>query len=183
MRKVSGKRPRKGPRGEVLPEENEGLPDTNRPSGLCPRCGKQSSFNILGNLPVTYDYETYTLSDGQKSHEASDRVSSLICRHCGQGVVVIEEQRIGDSPRRKKQSGGLISYRGIHWWPLPDFSLSDDVPASISSSYSEAARCHSSSCFRAASVMARRTLESIAVEKGYSEGKLYDRITEMDPKN
>lgn len=44
---------RKGRRDEVLPPENEGLPDSHRPSGLCPRCGKQSSFDIAGSLPVT----------------------------------------------------------------------------------------------------------------------------------
>lgn len=37
---------RKGQRDEVLPQENDGAPDSNRPSGLCPRCGKQSSFEI-----------------------------------------------------------------------------------------------------------------------------------------
>jgi len=33
---------RKGKRGEDLPELHEGLPDSHRPSGLCPPCGKQS---------------------------------------------------------------------------------------------------------------------------------------------
>lgn len=33
-----------GKGGEILPEPHEGLPDSSRPSGLCPRCGKQSSF-------------------------------------------------------------------------------------------------------------------------------------------
>lgn len=171
---------RKGERGEILPEENEGLPDSHRPSGLCPRCGKQSSFEIAGSLPVTFDYETYLQGrDGSVSHMEMDRVSSLICRHCRQGVVVVEEQWIGDEARRKGQSGGVISYRGIHWWPLPDTKLSPDVPKEIASAFAESVTALSANCPRACAVMARRTLEAITVEKGETKGTLAERLDAM----
>jgi len=51
----------KGERGEVLPEPHDGLPDTFRLGGLCPRCGKQSSFEYAGSLPFTVD-ETCALN-------------------------------------------------------------------------------------------------------------------------
>src|SRR5689334_9001466 len=88
----------KGSRGEPLPEPNEGLPDSHRPSGICPRCNKQSSFAVLGSLPVTFDASYSIGMDGSREPELLDRVSSLICRHCQQGVVVVEEEWVGESP-------------------------------------------------------------------------------------
>lgn len=62
------KESRKGKREEPFPESNEGLPDSHRPSGLCPRCGKQSIFEIFGSLPVTFD-SSYTY-DGERPADA-----------------------------------------------------------------------------------------------------------------
>lgn len=171
---------RKGARGEILPEENEGLPDSHRPSGLCPRCGKQSSFESAGSLPATFDYETYVLGhDGTKSHEEMDRVTSLICRHCRQGVVVVEERWIGDQPRRKQKSGGVESYRGLHWWPLPEAKRSPDVPSEIADAFAEAVTALRANCPRASAVMARRTLEAITADKGEIKGTLAERLNAL----
>ena len=174
---------RKGSRGEVLPPENEGLPDSHRPSGLCPRCRKQSSFEIVGSLPVTLDYETYSVGpNGNREYHLIDRVTSLICRHCRQGIVVVEEQWIGDKPRLEHKSGGHISFRGIHWWPLPEAMISNDVPSDIASAFSEAVTALMASCPRASAVMARRTLEAITVDKGEATGTLADRLKVLGAK-
>jgi len=174
---------RKGPRDEVLPPENEGLPDSHRPSGLCPRCGKQSSFELGGQLPVTFDYETFVAGhDGSQTHEQIDRVTSLICRHCHQGTVVIEEQWVGNQPKAKQRAGGIISYRGIHWWPLPEARLSPDVPNDIAAAFAEAVVALSANCPRASAVMARRTLEAITVDKGEAQGTLYERLDALGSK-
>lgn len=174
-----------GERSESLPESNEGPPDSHRPSGLCPRCNKQSSFEVIGSLPVTFD-GSYSLSrEGIKTPGVLDRVSSLICRHCEHGVVVVEGQWIGEiSERARRQadqkfSGGLISYRGFHWWPLPNVVLSSDVPTDIAGAYSEACLCLEAGCPRASVVMARRTLEAIAVDKGQSTGNLASRLSTL----
>jgi hypothetical protein len=50
-----GKKRSVGKSGEKLPEKHEGLPDSTLPYGLCPRCQKQSSFEMVGSLPVTFD--------------------------------------------------------------------------------------------------------------------------------
>jgi len=174
---------RKGPRDEVLPQENEGSPDSHRPSGLCPRCGKQSSFEIAGHLPVTFDYETFIAGhDGSRTHDQIDRVTSLICRHCRQGVVVVEEQWVGDKPKTKQKTGGVISYRGIHWWPLPDVKLSPDIPNDIAGAFAEALTTLAANCPRASAVMARRTLEAITVEKGETKGTLAERLNALGVK-
>jgi hypothetical protein len=174
---------RKGQRDEVLPKENDGSPDSNRPSGLCPRCGKQSSFEIIGSLPATFDYESFSVSrDGQRQPDLIDRVTSLICRHCNQGVIVIEEQWIAENPKKKQNSGGIVSFRGIHWWPLPEAKLSPDVPANIASVFTEEVLTLSANCPRASAVMSRRTLEAITVEKGETKGSLAERLGNLGTK-
>jgi hypothetical protein len=179
----SDKPKRKGPREEVLPEENEGLPDSHRPSGLCPRCGKQSSFESCGSLPVTFDYETYFVEkEGTTGNDTIDRVSSLICRHCRQGIVVVEEQWIGNAPRSKMTGGGVITFRGIHWWPLPESRMAPDVPGEIASAFAEAGTALSANCPRASVVMARRTLEAITVDKGETIGTLAERLEVLGTK-
>jgi len=174
---------RKGPRGEVLPEQNEGQPDSHRPSGLCPRCGKQSSFQVIGSLPLTFDYETAIANrDGTYEHDSNERVSVLICRHCKHGVAVVEERYTAEEPSRLRRGGGLISFRGFHWWPLPDTQLSSDIPTEIASAFAEAVTALAANCPRAAGVMARRTLEAITVDKGETQGVLADRLKTLATK-
>lgn len=174
---------RKGPRGEVLPEQNEGPPDSHRPAGLCPRCGKQASFDVIGSLPLTLDYETaIARRDGGYDHDANERVSVLVCRHCKQGVAVVEERYTAEEPSRLKRGGGLISFRGFHWWPLPDTELSSDIPVEIASAFAEAVTALAANCPRAAGVMARRTLEAIAADKGETQGVLADRLKSLATK-
>jgi len=168
-----------GPRGEQLPLPNEGLPDSNNPGGLCPRCNKQSSFEITGFMPVTFDGGVLHGSDGRKSPTYSERVSVLVCRHCKQGVVVIEEEYVGDLPSKQQSSGGSISHRGFHWWPLPNIDLSSDIPKEIAGAFSEAATALLADCPRASAVMARRTIEAIAVDKGQNTGSLAQRLSKL----
>jgi len=174
---------RKGQRNEVLPQENDGAPDSHRPSGLCPRCGKQSSFEIAGSLPATIDYETYTMGQNrEQQYGLIDRATSLICRHCKQGVIVIEEQWVGESPKKEQKTGGVISFRGINWWPLPEAKLSPAVPSDIANVFSEAIITLSANCPRASAVMSRRTLEAITVEKGETKGMLAERLNNLGAK-
>jgi len=65
----------RGKRGESLPPRNEGPPDSERPSGLCPRCLNQSSFEIIGTLPVTFDHDVVSVGrDGSQEPDYFDRV-------------------------------------------------------------------------------------------------------------
>lgn len=106
--------PNKGKRGELLPESNEEAPDSHRPQGLCPRCGKQSSFEILGSYPVTFDYGSYFQdAAGNIGHDEMDRVTALNCRNCRQGVVVVEEQWVGEAPRGKQKAGLRLAFNAI----------------------------------------------------------------------
>jgi hypothetical protein len=169
----------KGAREEDLPEPNAGLPDSDRPSGLCPRCGKQSSFEVAGSLPVTFDSSYMLNHDGSQERTIIDRVSSLVCRHCKQGVVVVEEEWVGDAPKKKGGRSGLVSYRGIHWWPLPNSTPSKDVPHQVGSAFAEAVDALAAHCPRASAVMARATLEAVTADKGQTSGKLFERLAAL----
>jgi len=171
---------RTGNRVEALPEPHDGLPDSSRQSGLCPRCGKQSSFQVLGSLPVTYDGTVFVANpDGSREQVVLDQVTSLMCRHCNQGVAVVEEKWVGDHPAHEKAGGGTVHYRGIHWWPLPEIQISSDIPAEIVGAFAEAMSALHANCPRASAVMARRTLEAITVDKGETQGVLYGRLRNL----
>lgn len=172
----------KGSRNENLPLPNDGLPDSFRPSGLCPRCNKQSSFECIGSLPVTFDGGFSIHNKGQREPSHSDRVSCFVCRHCNQGVVVIEEQWVGDMPTRLVMKSGVVTFRGIHWWPLPESNLSSDIPLEIANVFSEATTTLMSNCPRASVVMSRRTLECITENFGEVKGTLAQRLSALSTK-
>jgi len=175
----------KGSRNEDIPLTHDGPPDSYIPNGLCPRCGKQSSFEMIGELPVTFSGETILPYGSQQPHKHySDRVVCMVCRHCQQGVVVVEEEWIGDHPSREGiGKGGAVSYRGIHWWPLPQSKLSEDVPSDIADIFAEAVTTYYAKAPRATAVMLRRTIESIAVHFGEDHGPLAQRLQKLADRN
>lgn len=170
---------RRGPRGELLPEAHEGLPDSTTPSGLCPRCGKQSSFDIQVPQPVTYDGRYAVSHDGTKSQLILDRIAVLVCRHCNQGTAVIEERVQEPVAPRQRATHASVYWRGIHWWPLPEASISPDIPPDIAGAFAEAISTLYANCPRAAVVMARRTLEAVAADKGETTGPLATRLRNL----
>lgn len=176
-----GKKRSVGKTGEKLPEKHEGLPDSTYPYGLCPRCQKQSSFDVIGSQALTFDPDTYIAGRGEADARVHvDQISLLYCRNCQQGVVVVEEQRTDDrSWRNPGSGGGVITWRGIHWWPAADAHVSPDVPVRIAQVFEEAVRAVHANCPRASVVMARRTLEAVTVDKGETAGVLADRLKSL----
>jgi Domain of unknown function (DUF4145) len=71
------------------------------------------------------------------------------------------------APARERQSGGTISYRGIHWWPVPAAAnLDASIPPEVVGGFTEGVRCLSAPAPRAAAVMFRRTLEAVVRASG-----------------
>jgi hypothetical protein len=169
----------KGKRGEPMPAQNDGPPDSETPSGLCPRCGKQSSFEIMGSLPLTFDGGALINHDGSRTATHNERASVFICRHCNQGVAVLEEQWVGEYRSIERCGGGVVSWRGFHWWPLPNHQSHEAIPDHIKEAYNEAVASLAANCPRASAVMARRTLEAIATDKGQGAGTLAQRLEKM----
>lgn len=173
------KKTEKGIRQETLPEAHHEFPDSNKPYGLCPRCNKQSSFDLLGTLPGTYEEAYLVTQSGTREQLLMDRVTSLNCRNCQQPTIVFEEKFIADTSAREKHSGGIISWRGFFWWPFLNVHSVKDVPSEITAALMEAKTCYSAQCFRASAVMARRTLEAIIADKNASEKSLYAGIKKL----
>jgi len=165
----------KGKRGEPLPEKHDGLPDSDVKAGLCPRCMKQSSFDVISTIPVTFDGGYIIEHSGSHIPTHSDQVSVLVCRHCRQGIVAVEEQYYEESSD-SKFGGKIIRHRGIYWWPLPSVEKSEEIPESIVEAFSEAERALAANCPRAAAVMARRTIEAVTDNLGKTSGTLYKRL-------
>ena len=177
-----GRKKTSGKHGEPMPENHEGSPDSTHPAGLCPRCEKQSSFDPVGPLPLTFDGNYAVERDGQQTPTFHQRAVVLICRNCHQGVVVLEEQWVGEHRAIERKGGGSVSWKGFHWWPLVGGTLHQAVPTPITGAYNEAALALSANCPRAAAVMARRTLEAIAADKGETSGDLAKRLANMTAK-
>lgn len=162
----------KGERGETLPESNpETPPDSTDPTGTCPRCGQRSSFDVGPSHAVSFNASVQVMSaaaGGATVPEELDRATILLCRHCKQGVVVIEEEWIGDHPAREGiKGGGNVTWRGIHWWPAPGAGdLGDSIPKKLQDTFVEGVRSHGAKAPHAAAVMFRRTVEGIVRDKG-----------------
>jgi hypothetical protein len=162
----------KGERGETLPEANPATPpDSTDPTGPCPRCGERSSFEVGPSHPVSFDGSSRVMSaaaGGDVVPGELDRATILLCRNCKQGVVVVEEQWVGDNPMRDGlKGGGYVTWRGIHWWPAPGAAdLEDSIPAALREAFIEGVRSHGAKAPHAAAVMFRRTVEGMVRDKG-----------------
>jgi hypothetical protein len=170
----SAPRPR-GERGETLPEADpETPPDSTDPTGVCPRCGQRSSFEVGPSHPVSFDGDVEVFSalgSGESVPDELDRATILLCRNCKQGVVVVEERWTGDHPSREGiKGGGIVSWRGIHWWPAPGSAdLDPSIPEPLTEAFVEGVRSHGAKAPHAAAVMFRRTVEGIVRDKGGPE--------------
>jgi uncharacterized protein DUF4145 len=165
----------RGERGETIRKRDpDSAPDTDDPAGPCSRCGRVSSFQVLGTLPVSFDESvTVQQADGSKTPDAIDQVAVLMCRGCRQGTVVVEEEWIGDTPRREGyRTGGTIRWKGIHWWPPPGaLDLDPAIPKPLREAYAEGLRCVSVRAPRAAAVMFRRTIEGVVHDRGSQDAQ------------
>ncbi len=173
---------RKGKSGEPLPEAHDGPPDSHRPSGLCPRCDKQSSFESIGSFPITFD-GGQIISTNSPTATYDERATGFICRHCHQGFVVVESEWCGELPKRgNPKNYGTITWRGHHWWPVPGAVLHESVPETVRSAFDEACKCLASGCPRAGAAMARCALEGIVVDRGETKGDLKTRLKNLADK-
>jgi hypothetical protein len=62
-----------------------------------------------------------------------------------------------------------------------DFNATN-IPASIQNAFEEAIKCHAQSCFVAAAIMVRKTLEELCKDRNAAGGNLKDRIKALGTK-
>jgi hypothetical protein len=158
-----------GSRGEpARPSNPDTPPDSADPSGPCPRCGRIANFTEIGSVPITFGGGYSMGPSGQQVPNALDRATALLCNGCNQGIVVVEEEWVGDHPAREGiRGGGTITWRGVHWWPPPSSAdLDDSIPPALRSAFAEGQRALGSHAPRAAVVMFRVTLEALVQDRG-----------------
>jgi hypothetical protein len=177
--------PLRGPKYQLPPPDPDSPPDSRDLGGPCPRCGRTSTFELLGKLPLTVDGTMRTLSQGDSRFEGEivgqigvgEQVSMLMCRGCFQGVAVVEERWVGDEPAVTSLfggsgGGGTVNYRGVFWYPPASIAgLDEAIPETIRKAFAEGAKCLAVRAPRGAAVMFRRTLEAIVTDKGSAAAK------------
>lgn len=156
------------------------LPDSTNLSGTCTRCGYKSSFDLIHEQNITFSNLISVGRGGTPERDAVERVSLLYCRHCNEGLMVVENLWIGDARWDTASRGGTLAWRGFFWWPLAAAKVSTDVPETIRLAYAESVTCLAAGCPRAAATMARRTLEAICDEKGAMDGTLAVRLAALE---
>lgn len=120
---------------------------------LCPQCGKEGTFDQVG---TDVCIAPNTICGQRKCPNPS-------CK--GHLFVVLK-------------SGALVkAYPPIRI----DFD-SANVPKSVRDSFEEVLDCHAASCFVAAAIMVRRTLEEICRDRGAKGNNLKQRIKDLESK-
>lgn len=149
-------------------------PTSSDPVGPCPRCGVNSSFEVVDIADVTFKTDGGYLMGpgGHYERIAVEQVSVMECRACRQRVVVVEEKAIGGVPSRLGGKSGTVTWQGVHWWPPPAAAmLAASVPEAIRDAYAEGLRCLAVNAYNAAGVMFRRALEAIIESRGSDTAK------------
>jgi hypothetical protein len=149
------------------------LPDSEDPSGPCPRCGRPSNFTVVGQSNVTWDDQLFMGSHNVQNRLPLERLSVLMCDYCMQGVVVIE-----------KRSAAMVEWVGIHWWPTPGGgSFGSEVSVPVAAAFGEGVRCLSAAAPNGAVAMFRTALTNMVAEFGspaaLAKGDLKDKIAQM----
>lgn len=124
----------------------------------CPHCHKHTS---LTPAPVIYKANSYEYTTGafwEKAYQVTWWIG--VCNACDEPVLVLNR---GDK---------------VYPTPLPKPS-EQDIPAEIRADLDEAKICFSAGAYRAAAVMARRTMQVAAIEKGATGDKLVAQVHEL----
>jgi Domain of unknown function (DUF4145) len=146
----------RNPRHATTPDPDS-PPDSYDPTGMCPRCGRHSNFELATSFPLIVD----AARDDWSSVPAKvivEEVTVLRCRACGEGTAIIEQRQDNETD---------LVFRGVFWWPIgSSSSLDPSVPVALQELHAKGFRCVAAGVPEAAGVMFRRCLEGIVREKG-----------------
>jgi len=158
------------PEDDLPPPDPDSPPDSRDLGGPCPRCGRTSTFELVGRLPLTVDRTLRGIGPGGEDieFEPSEQVTMLKCRGCHQNTAVVEQRWIGNELALTGMGhGGTINFRGVFWYPAASVaSLDKAIPETIREAFAEGAKCLAVRAARAAAVMFRRSLEAVVRDRG-----------------
>jgi hypothetical protein len=95
------------------------------------------------------------------------------CPHCRDAVLYVQEY-FGE---RQFPPDGWDDYHRVY--PPQPRRLSREVPRRLREDHAEAVQCIEGRTYKAAAVMARRIVEGITEDKGYTSGDLFSRLKTM----
>ena len=124
----------------------------------CPYCKRHTALQMA---PAEYKigHETYTTACAWQSRYGIWWIG--VCNYCNEPVLV-------------KNEGDVV-------FPTPLPSPSDErIPEHIRQDLDEAKICFSVNAYRACAVMARRAIQSAAIDKGATKGNLVEQINELE---
>lgn len=169
-----------------VPRKPDDLPpDSTFRYGPCSRCGRQSSFTVLGQAPLTYDGGHAILPDGREAATWHEQVSILQCQGCGQNMIAVEDQFVGGQKVQpgRRMGSGAEEWVGKFWWPAPGAGQLVDAPSDVADLMAEGARCLIARCPRAAVVMYRGALAAmvagLAGDSSKSQGSLAKQLRQL----
>ncbi|MBH1980418.1 DUF4145 domain-containing protein [Candidatus Saccharibacteria bacterium] len=129
----------------------------------CPHCEK------VVDMTVQAQWESFVPETG----DLPLKWTSVQCPNCT-GVCLYLQEYFG--PEVCPPDGWDERYQ---MYPAQARRLSADIPSELRDDYREARECVKSKLYTAAAVMARRTLEGITIDQGYTKGALFNRLKLM----
>ena len=158
-----------------MPLENDGPPDSDRPSGLCPRCEKQiAASSTSTHCRSTFD-GGYIIGRGEANEPTfNERIHSadLPTLAIKAFLYLKSNGSVSTQSRSERQRGGTVAWRGFHWWPLAGARLHAAIPASIQACLQR--RCSGAGCQLPSCSCrhgATQRSEAVAVDKWRSYGE------------
>lgn len=141
-------------------------PDARRPSGICPRCDRNSNFDVVGPVQLV------ERSTGSGS-VATERVVVLRCHGRKKCTLVVEIFELGPGGMNSRPGKWI----GTLWYPITGAVIDmSDVTAHLSSAFQEGVRCVSVEAPHAAVAMFRNALARIVQDKGSEEAQKKDPL-------
>lgn len=127
----------------------------------CPHCHRHTSI-APAPVQVSRGQSSFTVG-ALWQKKGGERWWIGVCNFCQNPVLVLGSAQV------------------VYPQPLPEPTHAD-VPPRMRADLDEAKMCFSVSAWRAAAVMARRAMQSAAIEKGASKGRLVEQIDELQAK-
>jgi hypothetical protein len=128
-----------------------------RVMGRCPACRKSAVFDVLYNVQdvVIQRAGKAGLTTGQRvcPNPACRCFVFFTCGNAGADVVLYPPETL-------------------------DFD-NEGLPKTVLDALEEAVMCHAASCYRAAAMMVRKTLEELCLDQQITKGNLKDKVKEL----
>lgn len=145
-----------------MPQRSSAQPKQTTFAVQCPHCSRVVDMLSQGQW-----------TEGPTDESPPARWTAGQCPHC-QGAALYVQEYLGE---QQFPPDGWDDYHRVY--PPQPRRLSMEVPRPLREDHAEAVKCIEGKIYKAAAVMARRIVEGITVDKGYTSGDLFSRLKAM----